>query len=74
MRRFHDEAGRVWDVVAGRESWGGIVALFVPREGDARPRSAPIPARGYAEATTWLDASSDAELRERFSRATEVPL
>ncbi len=64
MRRFQDREGIVWEVVAGRESWGGIVALFVPIREGPEIRQAPLPAAGYGEATTLLDAMSDESLQE----------
>src|SRR5688500_15051418 len=42
IREFEDCSGRVWDVVAGRESWGAIVAIFVPADGADSPRQAPL--------------------------------
>jgi len=31
MRSLTDADGRTWDVTVGRESWGGVMLLFVPR-------------------------------------------
>lgn len=71
MRRFEDESGTVWDAVVGRESWGGVVALFVPRSHDASPRQAPIPASGFEAATAWMESCSDDDLRARLDESTE---
>ncbi len=71
MRRFEDESGDVWDVVVGRESWGAVVAIFVPRTGGGRARQAPIPARGFEEATAWMESCSDDELRARLEDSNE---
>lgn len=32
VRVFQDSDGREWEVVVGRESWGTVVAIFIPRE------------------------------------------
>lgn len=64
MRRFEDRDGVEWEVVAGRESWGAIVALFVPTREGPGVRQAPFPAAGYAEATTALDRMSLEALQE----------
>lgn len=71
MRRFKDESGGVWDAVVGRESWGAVVALFVPRSGDGPARQASIPADGFEEATSWMESCSDDELRARLAESTE---
>lgn len=63
MRRFRDRDGRAWDVVLGRESWGALLALFVP--GGAAPvREAPLPASAYDSAQRLLDELSEAELQQ----------
>ena len=81
MRRFSDAEGRTWDVVAGRESWGAIVALFVPKgrpdpgnrsegpEEDPPIRQAPLDASGYGEATSRLEAMSVEDLRTLLDRS-----
>jgi hypothetical protein len=43
MRRFTDRDGIRWDVVLGRESWGSLLALFVPAA-DGAVRQAPLQA------------------------------
>lgn len=64
MRRFQDRDGIEWEVVAGRESWGAIVALFVPTREGPELRQAPLPAAGYSEATTLLDGMTPDALQE----------
>jgi len=71
VRRFEDEEGDVWDAVVGRESWGAVVALFVPRSGSGPARQASIPANGYEEATAWMESCPDEELRARLAESTE---
>lgn len=70
MRRFTDRDGRVWDVVLGRESWGGNMALFVPA-GEGAVRQAPLRSAGYDEAQRELDTMDDAALQELLRGATE---
>ncbi|HSM04945.1 MAG TPA: hypothetical protein VK858_09975 [Longimicrobiales bacterium] len=64
MIRFTDRDGRSWEIVAGRESWGAIVALFIPTQDGATIRQSPLPAAGYEEATTRLEAMTPAEVQE----------
>ena len=71
MRRFEDESGAVWDAVVGRESWGAVVALFVPRTGGTVARQASIPARGFEAATAWMESCSYDDLRARLRDSTE---
>lgn len=63
MRHYVDEKGREWDVVLGRESWGSLLALFVPR-GDGAVRQATLAASDYNAAQQELDALDDAALAE----------
>lgn len=69
MRRFADAEGRVWEVVAGRESWGALFAIFIPVESGPDLRQTPLPAQSYEEATLAFDAMSDAELLELLDRS-----
>ena len=72
MRRFTDRTGRRWDVVAGRESWGAVFAIFIPQragDGDVVVRQAPLEGTGYARATVELDALSEEELRDLLDRS-----
>ena len=59
-----------WDVLVGRESWGGTVLLFVRRDG-AETRTAPLAAETPREAERLLLALTDAELRERLDASVE---
>lgn len=71
MRRFRDRAGVEWDVILGRESWGTHVALFVPRQGQAPPRQAPLAAAAVDAAMQELDGLDDAALQALLDRSTE---
>ncbi len=64
MKRFQDRDGVGWEVVAGRESWGAIVALFVPTREGPEIRQAPLPAAGYGEATSLLESMSPEALQK----------
>lgn len=77
MRAFSDDTGRVWDVVVGRESWGALFAIFVPRTdsaadpADAPPevRQTPLRASGYDEAHGELEDMTEADLRDLLRRS-----
>lgn len=71
MRRFTDEEGRRWDVVLGRESWGTMIALFVPVDGrDDDVRQVVLQAESYAEAQALLGDAGDVELRTMLERGS----
>jgi hypothetical protein len=74
MRRFTDSRGRTWDVVSGRESWGGFVALFIPLQGDEYLRQAPLLASGHEQANAELDAMDERAIGELLARSTPNPL
>lgn len=68
MRRFVDDEGRGWDVVIGRQSWGGMVALFVPQSGE-NVLQKDLAADSHAEAQAMLDGATDDELRSLLAQA-----
>jgi len=73
MRDYTDSDGRAWDVVIGRESWGTLCALFVPRRAE---RQLPVmqtvlAAEDHAAAEAELAAMNDDEMDALFRRATE---
>ena len=70
MKRYVDEQGREWDVVLGRESWGALLALFVPR-GPGSPRQAMLDTSDYNAAQQELDALDDAALAEMLRGSVE---
>lgn len=75
MKTFRDEDGTEWDVVAGRESWGAIFAIFLPRDGRRDDiRQAPLHASGYDEAARELDALDEDGLRTLLGRSEPKPL
>lgn len=70
MRRFRDADGREWDAVLGRESWGGLLALFVPRDGGT-VMQAQLRSDGYDAAQHELDTMEETALHELLRNATE---
>jgi hypothetical protein len=65
VRSFTDEAGRRWEVVLGKESWGTLVLLFTPTAGgDAR--TSVLSSETSFDANAELDALTDAQLRDRL--------
>ena len=59
-----------WDVLVGRESWGGAVLLFARRDGD-ETRTAPLEVDTARDAERLLLALTDAELRARLDASVE---
>lgn len=74
MRRFVDDGGREWEVVAGRESWGAIYAIFIPADGDGALRQSPLDAGSYDEANRVMDGLDDAGLQDLLARSSEKSL
>lgn len=73
MRRYLDPEGGRWDVVLGRESWGGLLALFVPSRAAVDVRQAPLTTVAYEEAERVLDAMNEERLHELFARSVPKP-
>lgn len=72
MRSFTDAAGRQWEVVLGKESWGTLVLLFSPRaSGDAR--TSILAAETTFGANAELDALTDDDLRDRLRDSRPWP-
>ena len=70
MRRYTDPDGQPWDVVLGRESFGALLALFVPAAGNrARPRQTLLTADSRQGGAAELDELSPAELDALFERS-----
>jgi hypothetical protein len=69
MRRFLDRDGQRWDVVLGRESWGALLALFVPASGTGRARQAMLQASAYDAAMQELNELDDAAVQELLDRS-----
>jgi hypothetical protein len=69
MRRFRDPAGRAWEAVVGRESWGAFFAIFVPA-GTEAVRQTQLQAATWADAERELEALDDPALHELLERST----
>jgi hypothetical protein len=69
MRRFRDRAGREWDVVLGRASWGAHVALFVPAGHEAPVRQADLVASGLEGAMDAFGQIDDGGLQSLLDRS-----
>lgn len=65
MRGFTDDAGRQWQVMLGKESWGTLVLLFSPDDG-GETRTSILDAETPFAANAELDALSDDDLRARL--------
>lgn len=70
MRRFRDAAGMEYDVVLGRESWGSLLALFVPVHGSQPVRQAALAATAYDGAMQELEALDEQALQALLDRST----
>lgn len=70
MRTFVDREGTRWDVVLGRESWGALLALFVPASGPGPARQALLKASAYDVAMQELNELDDAALQALLDRST----
>lgn len=73
MRAFVDRDGQRWDVVLGRESWGGLVVLFVPAAPAAPVRQASFPADGYDIAVVALDELADDRIQQLLDESQPKP-
>jgi len=72
VRAFTDDAGRRWQVVLGKESWGTLVLLFSPADG-GDTRTSVLAAETSFAANAELDAMSDHQLRERLRDSRPWP-
>jgi hypothetical protein len=69
MRRFRDRNGQEWDVVLGRESWGTLLALFVPVAGADPVRQAPLAATAYDTAMQELELLAEDAVQQLLDRS-----
>lgn len=74
VRRFTDIDGREWEVVAGRESWGAIYAIFIPAQGRGGLRQSHLDAASYEEANRVMDGLDDAGMQALLDRSAEKSL
>ena len=73
MRRFQDPAGREWEVVVGRESWGTVVAIFVATGDPEPPREAMMEVSSADEGNRVLLTMSSEELHELLLASKQKP-
>ena len=74
MRRFKDPRGVEWEVVVGRESWGTVVAIFVPRGEHASPRQALLDVSSWDEGNRLLLGMSQGDLQDLLMASDEKPM
>jgi hypothetical protein len=72
VRSFVDDAGRAWQVVLGKESWGTLVLLFSSAVGN-ETRTSVLTAETSFAANAELDALTDQELRDRLRDSRPWP-
>jgi hypothetical protein len=72
VRGFIDDAGRSWQVVLGKESWGTLVLLFSP-DGGGETRTSVLAAETSFAANAELDALTDQQLRDRLRDSRPWP-
>ena len=71
MRLFTDGDGNPWDVVVGRESYGTVVALFLPRKGSEPPRQALLSVSSPDEGNRILREMAPEDLMALFQSSAE---
>lgn len=69
MRKLRGKDGKEWDVVLGRESWGTVLAFFVPRSGEGEPLRAALPGASWDEAARRLLAMEEDDLENLMKTA-----
>lgn len=73
LRVFRDAAGAEWDVLAGRESWGMVVAIFVAREGSTPARQAHLEVSSSDEGARLLGRMTQEELQILLENSSPKP-
>ena len=64
MRNFRDMEGAEWEVVVGRESWGTVVAIFVPKKGGSGPRQTLLDVTSFEKGSRLLREMNEEELED----------
>jgi hypothetical protein len=65
VRTISDAAGRIWDAVLGKQSFGTLLVLFTPRQG-GESRTSILQSESMLDAERELDGMSDDELLARL--------
>ncbi len=73
MRAFRAKNGIEWDVIVGRESWGTVVAMFIPRLGDSPPRQTVLESVSADGALEWIRELSAEQLQDLLDKAELKP-
>lgn len=73
MRAFRDATGREWEAVVGRESWGTVVAIFVPKIESGPPRQALMDVSSADEGNRLLLEMSVEELQDLLVESVVKP-
>lgn len=68
MWTFEEPGGERWDVVLGRESWGALFALFIPR-GEGIVRQTQLAASSHEEALQEVEEAGREGLRVLFQKS-----
>jgi len=67
---FDDRAGRRWEIVPGRASWGAHVALFVPAGHDGPVRQAMLDGSAWDQAMAEIEKLGPAGWQGLLDRST----
>ncbi len=62
-----------WDAVVGRESWGAVVAIFVPKRGAESPRQTLLNVTSLEKGNRLLREMSEEELRNMLGVSIPKP-
>ena len=73
VRAFRDELGQEWEVVVGRESWGTIVAILVPRTSSEPPRQAFLEVPSLGEGNRVVLGMNDEGLQALLRNSVPKP-
>ncbi len=73
MRVFQSPDGVEWQVMIGRESWGGFVTILSPTRGNDEPRQAPLTVGSMEEAQKWLSSMNEEDLAELLEASEPKP-
>lgn len=63
VRAFRDEIGQEWEVMVGRESWGTIVAILVPKKSAGPLRQADLEVPSLGEGNRVVHRMDEKELQ-----------
>lgn len=73
VRTFRDELGQEWEVMVGRESWGTIVAILVPRKSSGDPRQTHLEVPSLGEGNRVVQGMKEEELQTLLRNSVLKP-